>query len=62
MKRNKSKVMIRKLQKSKAQSILEYSLLIMVIAAALMAMQKYIRRAMNARLKQVQEELDESSR
>jgi hypothetical protein len=34
----------------------------MVVAAALMAMQKYVRRAMNARLKQVQEELDESSR
>ncbi|MCF7887490.1 MAG: hypothetical protein K9L71_03660 [Candidatus Omnitrophica bacterium] len=53
--------MLLKLTK-KGQSILEYSLLIMVIAAALMAMQKYIRRAMNARLKQVQEELDESSR
>jgi Flp pilus assembly pilin Flp len=54
--------MIIKLQKRKTQSILEYALLVMVIAAALMAMQKYVRRALNARLKQVQEELDESSR
>jgi uncharacterized protein (UPF0333 family) len=46
----------------KCQNVLEYSLLIMVIAAALMAMHKYLRRAFNARLKQVQEELDESSR
>ncbi|MCF7892885.1 MAG: hypothetical protein K9L77_01820 [Candidatus Omnitrophica bacterium] len=46
----------------KCQSVLEYSLLIMVIAAALMAMHKYVSRAFNARLKQVQEELDESSR
>lgn len=48
--------------RKKCQNVLEYSLLIMVIAAALMAMQKYLRRAFNARLKQVQEELDESSR
>lgn len=42
----------------RAQSVLEYTVLIMVVAAALMAMTTYISRAMNARLKGVQEELN----
>jgi Flp pilus assembly pilin Flp len=46
----------------KAQSILEYTLLVVVVSAALMAMHKYINRALNARLKQVQLELNESIR
>lgn len=46
----------------KAQSFLEYVMLIGVITAALLAMYPYIRRAMNARLKQIQVELDESKR
>ncbi|MFA5411448.1 MAG: hypothetical protein WC321_06310 [Candidatus Omnitrophota bacterium] len=46
----------------RAQNFLEYTMLIMVIAAALIAMQQYIQRSLNARLKQVQQELDESRR
>lgn len=46
----------------RAQNFIEYSVLVAVIAAALIAMQQYINRAMNARLKQVQLELDESKR
>jgi uncharacterized protein (UPF0333 family) len=46
----------------KAQSFLEYVMLILVITAALIAMFPYMQRAINARLKQVQLELDESRR
>ena len=46
----------------RAQSFLEYVTLIFVITAALVAMYPYIQRAINARLKQVQVELDESRR
>lgn len=46
----------------RAQSFLEYAMLIIVISAALLAMQQYIQRAVNARLRQVQTELDESKR
>ncbi|MCX5706991.1 MAG: hypothetical protein NTW13_04985 [Candidatus Omnitrophica bacterium] len=42
----------------RAQSILEYTVLILIIASALMAMSTYIMRAMNAHLKQAQEELN----
>jgi len=48
--------------KSKAQSFLEYAVMIAVIAAALIAMFPYMQRAINARLKQIQVELDESRR
>jgi len=47
---------------SKAQSFLEYAFLITVISAALTAMYTYINRAMNARLKQAQVELNERYR
>lgn len=46
----------------KAQSILEYVMLIMMVSAALIAMYPYMRRAVNARLKQIQVELDETKR
>jgi Flp pilus assembly pilin Flp len=46
----------------RAQNFLEYTMLIMVIAAALIAMQLYMQRSVNARLRQVQTELDESRR
>jgi len=42
----------------KGQSILEYTLLIIMIAAALTAMTTYIMRSMNARVKQTQDELN----
>ena len=54
--------MILNIRKSKCQSILEYATLIFVISAGLLAMQKYVRRALNARLIQVQEELNENTR
>jgi hypothetical protein len=41
----------------KAQNIIEYVLLFMIVAAALAVTNKYISRSMNARLKAVQEEL-----
>jgi len=47
---------------SKAQSFLEYAFLITVISAALTAMYTYMNRAMNARLKQAQVELNERYR
>lgn len=46
----------------KAQSILEYSVIIAAVAAALLAMKPYVDRAMNARMEQVRVELDESKR
>ena len=53
---------MKKLFNRKAQNFLEYSILIAIIAAALVAMQVYIQRSVNARLKQVQLELDEYKR
>ena len=54
--------MPRNIYNKRAQNFLEYTMLIMVIAAALIAMQLYMQRSVNARLKQVQTELDESRR
>jgi hypothetical protein len=42
----------------KGQNFLEYSMLIIIVAAALMAMFTYINRSANARIKQVQDELN----
>ena len=41
----------------RAQSIIEYVLLFVIIASAIIVTNKYISRSMNARLKQIQEEL-----
>lgn len=41
----------------KAQSIIEYVMLFVIVAMAVTATYKYVYRSMNARLKQVQEEL-----
>ena len=46
----------------KGQSILEYAMLLIIVSLAIMAMQQYISRSVNARLKQIQVELDESRR
>jgi len=46
----------------KAQSTLEYVMLIVVITTAMIAMYPYIQRSINARLKQIQLELNESKR
>ena len=48
--------------KKRGQSFLEYSMLVIVISLAVIAMQAYIQRSINARLKQVQVELDEYKR
>ncbi|MEK7308310.1 MAG: hypothetical protein AAB089_04495 [Nitrospirota bacterium] len=43
------------------QGIIEYTMLIIIVAAALMAMSTYIMRSVNARIKQTQDELDKNS-
>lgn len=43
--------------KTKAQSIVEYIMLFMIVVAAIAVSHRYVYRAMNARLKQMQEEL-----
>ena len=42
----------------KAQSILEYALLILTVVAAVMAMNLYVSRAVNARLRSVELEIN----
>ncbi len=44
----------------KAQSMIEYTVLIAAIAAAFIAMHQYIYRGVNARLKQVQDQVYQS--
>lgn len=51
--------MIRNLAKKKGQSIIEYAILITVISAAFIAMQTYMMRAVQGRLKQVEDEINE---
>ena len=41
----------------KGQSIIEFVMLFMIVAAAIAVTHKYVYRSINARLKQVQEEL-----
>ena len=50
------------MMKNKAQSIVEYTMLVVVISAAVAAMASYLQRAVNARFKQVRQELNESQR
>ena len=42
--------------KNRAQSILEYVIIISVVAAAVVAMQTYFRRAVNGRLEEIKQE------
>lgn len=42
----------------RAQSIIEYVMLFMVVAAAIMFTYQYVQRSMQARLKQVQEHME----
>lgn len=46
------------LREKRAQSIIEFVVLFMIVAAAIAVTHKYVYRSMNARLKQVQEELE----
>ena len=41
----------------KAQNIIEYVLIFMIVAAAIAVTHKYVNRSMNARLKQIQDEV-----
>ena len=50
--------MISRDRKRNGQSFIEYTMLIIIVSAALIAMTTYIMRAMNARLKQDQNELN----
>jgi len=51
--------MLTKLRKARiAQSVIEYVMLFAIVAAAVTATYKYVYRSMNARLKQVQDELN----
>ena len=44
----------------RGQSVIEYSVLVGVIAAAFIVMNQYVNRAIGAKLKQVQEEIYDS--
>jgi len=41
-----------------AQSIVEYTMLFMIISAAVIMTYKYLNRSVNAKLKQVQQEME----
>ncbi len=47
-----------KINNRRAQNVLEYTMLIIIVAAALVAMTTYVMRAMNARLIQSEDELN----
>ncbi|GEM_PF-726697 len=50
--------MMNKMRNKRGQNILEYTILIITVAAALMAMNLYVRRAVNARLHAVEQEIN----
>lgn len=50
------------LSAKKAQSLIEYTMLVIVIATAVTAMYAYMNRSVNAHLKRIQLELNESKR
>jgi len=50
--------MLRIIYNKKAQNFLEYAMIILVISLALMAMNKYVYRSIQARLKQAQTDLN----
>ena len=54
--------MLRIIYNKKAQNFLEYAMLILILSAALMAMNKYVYRSIQARLKQVQTDLNAAKR
>ena len=53
---------MKKLLNKRSQSIVEYTLLVIVVTSALLAMYPYMRRAVNAKLKHIQLELNEWKR
>lgn len=50
--------MIQQKQKIRGQSVIEYTLLIITVAVAFMAMNLYVRRAINARLRNIELEIN----
>jgi len=54
--------MFRRLINRRAQNMLEYAVMAIVVVTALVSMSTYIQRSINARLRQIQEELNESRR
>jgi Flp pilus assembly pilin Flp len=48
--------------KSTAQSIIEYTILITIVSAALAAMVFYLRRGMDVRMRHLAQELNETNR
>jgi uncharacterized protein (UPF0333 family) len=54
--------MLKIIYNRRAQNFMEYTMLVIVIVTALLAMRQYIQRSINARLKQIQTELNESKR
>lgn len=51
--------MITRIRKSRAQSIVEYAVLLSVVSAAVLAMHTYIMRTVKARLEQIESEVNE---
>ncbi len=51
-----------RLRTKKAQSILEYAAIVILVSAAISTMTIYIQRAMNVRFRHIREELNESQR
>lgn len=50
--------MLRKTRKQRAQSTMEYALLIAVVAAAFLAMRVYVQRAVQANLKMIEDQVN----
>lgn len=48
--------------KIKAQNIIEYTMLVLAVSAAVTVMVKYIENAVNARFTEIRKELNESER
>jgi Flp pilus assembly pilin Flp len=48
------------MRKIKAQSVIEYAILIATVAAAFVAMNVYVRRAVNAKLHTIAQEINPS--
>ena len=48
--------------RKKAQSFIEYTLLVLAVSAAILAMSKYVQRAMNYRFATVRQEFNDAQR
>ena len=58
----KKKGILLSLRKSKAQSIMEYATLVMVASTAVGMMVIYVQRAINVRIRHLNQEMNESQR